>query len=143
MKTVVINPDTINRKWYLVDASDMILGRFSSKLATLLTGKSKTAYSPNQDHGDYVVVINADKIRLTGDKADTKVYFRHSEYPSGARYRSFKEQMALDSTKIIVDAVWGMLPKNALGRKIITKLHVYGNGEHPHAAQKPEVLSLK
>ena len=142
MKTVVVNSKTINRKWYVVDADGMVLGRLCSKVATMLSGKRKTAYSPNQDHGDYVVVINADKIGLTSDKADKKMYFRHSEYPGGAKYRSFKEQMALDSTKVIVDAVWGMLPKNALGRKIISKLHVYGNEAHPHTAQQPEVLSL-
>lgn len=143
MKTVVVNSKTINHKWYVVDASEMILGRLASKIAMMLSGKWKPAYSPNQDHGDYVIVINADKIRLSGNKAEKKKYFRHSQYPSGGKFRSFKEQMALDSTKVIRDAVRGMVSKTILGRKIISKLHVYKGDNHPHEAQKPEVLTLK
>lgn len=143
MKTTVVNAKSINRKWFVVDASEMILGRLASKVALILSGKGKPAYSPNQDHGDNVIIINSDTIRLSGNKADKKRYFRHSRYPGGAKFRTFKEQMALDSTKVVVDAVHGMLPKNILGRKIISKLHVYKEGSHPHAAQKPEVLTLK
>lgn len=143
MKTTVVNTKTINHKWYVADASEMILGRLSSKIAIILSGKGKPAYSPNQDHGDHVIVINADKIRLSGNKADKKQYFRHSRYPGGEKFRSFKEQMALDSTKVIMDAIRGMISKTTLGRTIILKLHVYKGDSHPHGAQKPEVLTLK
>jgi large subunit ribosomal protein L13 len=142
MKTAVVNEKSITRKWYVIDASEMILGRLASNVALLLSGKGKPAYSPNQDHGDYVIIINSDSVRLSGNKADKKQYFRHSRYPGGGKFRSFKEQMALDSTKVIQDAVHGMLPKTTLGRKIISKLHVYKGDSHPHAAQKPEPLSL-
>ena len=142
MKTAVVNAKSISRKWYIVDASEMILGRLASKVAQILSGKRKPAYSPNQDHGDNIIIINSDNIRLSSDKADKKIYFRHSTYAGGGKFRPFKEQMSLDSTKVIADAVHGMLPKNILGRKIITKLHIYKNGSHPHAAQKPEVLTL-
>lgn len=142
MKTAVVNAKSIKRKWYVVDAGEMILGRLASKVAVILSGKGKPAYSPNQDHGDNVIIINADSVRLSSNKADKKQYFRHSFYPGGAKLRSFKEQMTLDSTKVIKDAVHGMLPKNTLGRKIISKLHVYKGDSHPHTAQKPEPLSL-
>jgi large subunit ribosomal protein L13 len=143
MRTVVVNSETIERKWYVVDASDMILGRLASKVANILIGKSKTAYSPNQDHGDYVVVINSGKVILTSDKDERKVYFRHSTHPGGGKFRSFKEQMNLDSNKVISDAVHGMVPKNALGRKIMSKLHVYQDATHCHEAQQPQVMDLK
>lgn len=142
MKTVVVNSKSIARKWYVVDATDMVLGRMASKVAQILIGKGKPAYSPNQDHGDNIIITNADKITLTGKKVDTKTYFRHSTYPSGGKFRSFKEQMVLDSAKVIVDAIHGMVPKTTLGRTIMAKLHVYQSDVHPHAAQKPEVLSL-
>ena len=143
MKTAVVNSKSISRKWYVIDASEMILGRLASKVAQILSGKRKPAYSPNQDHGDNIIIINSDNIRLSSDKADKKIYFRHSTYPGGGKFRTFKEQMALDSTKVVTDAVHGMLPKNILGRKIISKLHVYKDGSHPHAGQKPEALTLK
>lgn len=142
MKTAVVNAKSINRKWYVINAGEMILGRLASKVAVILSGKGKPAYSPNQDHGDYVIIINSDAIRLSGNKADKKQYFRHSRYPGGGKFRSFKEQMALDSTKVIQDAVHGMVSKNTLGRTIISKLHVYKGDSHPHAGQKPEPLSL-
>ena len=142
MKTAVVNTNTINRKWYITDSSDMVLGRFATKIANILMGKGKPAYSPNQDHGDFVVVVNADKIRLTGNKADQKEYFRHSGYAGGEKFRSFKEQMELDSAKVVYDAIKGMVPKTVLGRQIITKLHVYSGSEHPHGAQKPETLTV-
>ncbi len=142
MRTAVVNSKTIERKWYIVDANNMILGRLASKVALLLSGKGKPAYSPNQDHGDYVIITNTDKIRLSGNKANTKTYFRHSRYPSGGKVRSFKEQMALDSTKVVADAVRGMVPKTVLGRKILSKLHVYRDESHPHGAQKPEIIEF-
>ncbi|MBN1984284.1 MAG: 50S ribosomal protein L13 [Chitinivibrionales bacterium] len=142
MRTVVINENTIQRKWYVVDANDLTLGRLASEIAIILTGKRKTAYSPNQDHGDNVIVINAEKARLSGRKAEFKTYFRHSEYPGGEKFRSFKEQMRLDATVVIKDTVFGMIPKTSLGRRIFQKLHVYAGGTHPHEAQKPTSLSL-
>jgi len=137
MKTAVINTNDIERKWYIVDATDVPLGRLASNVANLLIGKHKPAYSPNQDHGDNVVVVNCEKVQLTGNKAETKEYFRHSQYAGGGKFRSFKEQMELDPTQIIIHAVKGMVPKTKLGRAINKKLHVYAGESHPHAAQKP------
>ncbi|MCX7726757.1 MAG: 50S ribosomal protein L13 [Chitinispirillaceae bacterium] len=142
MKTVVVNEKTIERKWYVVDASFQPLGRLASKIATILIGKNKVAYSPNQDHGDNVIVINAEKVVLTGKKAEMKTYFRHSMFPGGAKIRSFKEQLKLDPTKIIIHAVRGMIPKNARGRAILRKLFVYAGENHPHIAQKPEAIKI-
>ena len=142
MKTIVVDSRTISRAWYVVDATDQMIGRLASKVANILIGKGKVAYSPNQDHGDYVIVINAEKAKLSGTKMETKRYFRHSKYPGGEKFRSFKEQMALDPTKVIVHAVHGMVPKNALGRSIMTKLHVYKDAGNPHVAQKPTPITL-
>jgi large subunit ribosomal protein L13 len=142
MKTSVVSTKSITRKWYVVDACDKVLGRLSSVVAKKLCGKDKPSYSPNQDHGDYVIIINADKVRLTGNKADKKTYFRHSMYAGGAKIRTFKEQMSLEPTKVIEDAIWGMMPKKALGRAIYQKLHVYAGEKHAHAAQKPELIAL-
>ncbi len=142
MKTVVVNKDSIERKWYIVDATDLVLGRFSTKVASILMGKGKPAYSPNQDHGDFVIITNADKVVLTGKKEDMKTYFRHSGYAGGDKIRSFKEQQALDASVVIRKSVHGMCPKTKLGRAIEKKLFVYSGAEHPHAAQKPETLSL-
>jgi large subunit ribosomal protein L13 len=141
MKTVVVNTDDIARSWYVVDAKNKIVGRLASNLAKILTGKGKTAYSPNQDHGDNIIVINSDLVRLSGKKADMKTYFHHTGYAGGKKERPFKKQMALDSRQVIVHAVHGMIPKNTLGNAILRKLHVYKNEVHPHAAQKPQPLS--
>jgi len=143
MKTVVVDEKTIKRDWFVVDATDISLGRIASKVAQVLIGKGKVAYSPNQDHGDFVVVVNAEKVKLTGTKPETKEYFRHSHYPGGDKYRSFKEQLAMDPAKIIIHAVHGMVSKNARGRAIMRKLHVYGGSVHPHTAQQPQPLNLK
>ena len=142
MKTAVVNTSQIQRRWYLVDAADMALGRVSSKVAGLLMGKGKVAYSPNQDHGDNIVVINSSRVRLSGTKAATKEYFRHTTFPGGGKTRSFREQMELDSTQVIRHAVKGMLPKGPLGRSLFKKLYVYGEESHPHAAQKPQPLAV-
>jgi large subunit ribosomal protein L13 len=142
MKTEVINTDDIARKWYVVDAKGMIVGRLASKLANMLSGKGKPAYSPNQDHGDNIIVINSNGVKLTGKKAETKTYFHHTGYAGGKKERPFKKQMELDSRQVIVHAVHGMIPKNTLGRAIMRKLHVYKNDVHPHVAQQPEPLSL-
>ncbi len=142
MKTVVVDTKSINRDWYVVDASELTLGRLASKAARVLIGKGKVAYSPNQDHGDYLIIINADKVKLTGIKPETKTYFRHSRYPGGGKFRSFGEQMAMDSTQVIIHAIHGMVSKNALGRAIMRKLHVYSGSTHPHEAQQPKELKL-
>lgn len=142
MKTIVVNEKSIIHDWFVVDASELPLGRLASKSAQLLIGKGKVAYSPNQDHGDHIVIINAEKVNLTGKKPETKTYFRHSTYPGGAKFRSFQEQMDLDPTQVIIHAIHGMVPKNARGRAIMTKLHVYPGATHPHSAQKPKELAL-
>lgn len=142
MKTVVVNTESIERQWYIVDAASQTLGRLASRIAQLLIGKGKVAYSPNQDHGDNIIVINADKIALTGKKPETKFYFRHSQYPGGGKFRSYKEQMDLDPSQVIVHAVHGMVSKNPRGRAIMKKLHVYSGDQHPHAAQQPKLISL-
>lgn len=141
MKTVVVNTNDIARTWYIVDAKNKIVGRLASRLAKVLMGKGKSAYSPNQDHGDYIIVINSDDVRLTGKKADMKTYFHHTGYAGGRKERPFKKQMTLDSRKVILHAVHGMVPKSKLGRAILKKLHVYKNDVHPHAAQQPKPLS--
>lgn len=142
MKTVVVDSKSIKRGWFVVDATGQMVGRLASTVACMLIGKRKVAYSPNQDHGDFVIVINAEKLKLSGKKPHTKRYFRHSCHPGGEKFRSFKEQMALDPTQVIRHAVYGMVSKNALGRSIMKKLHVYRNAEHPHKAQRPAPVSL-
>lgn len=142
MKTVVVDCKTIKHDWLVVDATNLPLGRLSSKVAQILIGKNKVAYSPNQDHGDFVIIVNAEKVKLTGKKPETKTYFRHSKYPGGGKFRSFKEQMELDPSKVLIHAIHGMVPKNARGRAIMSKLHVYSGESHPHAAQQPKLITL-
>jgi large subunit ribosomal protein L13 len=142
MKTIVINTKNISRQWYVVDAANKVVGRLASRIAQILMGKDKVAYSPNQDHGDYIIVINSDMVKLTGKKEEFKTYFSHSTYPGGKMERPFKKQMRLDSSKVIIHAVRGMVPKNKLGRDIMRKLHVYKGAAHPHASQQPKELSL-
>ncbi len=142
MKTKVMTADEIIREWYVVDATNQVLGRLASEIAKIIIGKNKPSFSPNQDHGDYVIVVNADKVAVTGKKADQKTYFRHSTYPGGGKFRPFKKQLELDSSKIITDAVHGMVSKNVKGRAIMRKLFAYSGDVHPHAAQQPKVLSF-
>jgi large subunit ribosomal protein L13 len=142
MKTVVVNTDDIVHDWYVVDAANKVVGRLASTLAQILMGKDKVAYSPNQDHGDHIIVINSDKVKFTGKKPELKTYFRHSTYPGGKRQRPVKQQMKVDSAQVIIHAVRGMIPKNKLGRSIIGKLHVYKTATHPHASQKPKELTI-
>jgi len=142
MKTSFAKPSEVNRKWYVVDASGMILGRLASRIASVLRGKTKPIYTPHVDTGDYVIVINAEKIRFTGNKLNTKMYYHHSGYPGGIKKESAKDLMKESPERILISAVRGMLPKNKLGRKQIKKLKVYRGPEHPHQAQKPEVLNL-
>lgn len=143
MDTVVLNPKDVEKKWYVLDAKDAVLGRLASKAAHILMGKNKAVYSPSHDVGDFVVVVNADQIRLTGRKAETKEYFSHSMYAGGGRILTFKQLMERDASLPIHYAVKGMLPKNSRGRAIIKKLFVYKGEQHPHGAQKPQPLSVK
>ena len=133
----------VERKWYVVDATDKTLGRLASEIATILRGKNKPMYAPNIDAGEYVIVINAEKVAVTGKKLDQKVYTHHSGYVGGLKTITLKKQLEKKPEEVLKHAVKGMLPKNALGRKMFSKLHVYAGPEHAHAAQKPEVLELK
>ncbi len=143
MKSFMASPATIEKKWYVVDAKGQTLGRLSSEIAKVLRGKNKPTYTPHIDTGDYVIVVNADQIKVTGKKLQQKVYFSHSDYPGGVKETTLAEMMAKKPTEVILHSVAGMLPKGPLGRTMITKLHVYAGPEHPHAAQKPEVLEFK
>lgn len=142
MKTKFANLESVSRTWHLVDATDLVLGRLASRVASVLRGKHKTMYSPHVDTGDFVVVINADKVRVSGDKKESKVYWRHSGYIGGTTASSFQEQMQAYPTRAIETAVRGMLPKTRLGRKMFTKLKVYAEGSHPHVAQNPARLAI-
>jgi len=140
--TKFVKTEDANHKWYLVDAKDQILGRLASKIAMIIRGKNKAIFTPNTDTGDFVVVINADKVRLTGKREQLKEYKRHSGYPGGQTITSFKDMMAKKPAFAVENAVKGMLPKTKLGNKLIKKLKVYAGTEHPHTAQKPEIISL-
>ena len=142
MKTFMASPATIDRKWYVVDATDMTLGRLASEVAKVLRGKNKAIFTPHIDTGDYVIVINAEKIKVTGKKLDQKVYYRHSEYVGGMKETTLREMLAKKPEKVVELAVKGMLPKGPLGNQMYTKLYVYAGPEHKHAAQKPEVLTF-
>ncbi len=142
MKTYIPSAATIERKWYVVDATDMTLGRLASEVAKVLRGKNKPTYTPFLDTGDYVIVINAGKISVTGKKLDQKIYFRHSEYVGSGKYTTLREMLRTRPVKVIEKAVKGMLPSGPLGRQMYTKLYVYEGAEHNHAAQKPEVLTF-
>ncbi len=142
MNSYMANPDKIERKWYVVDADGQTLGRLTSEIAKGLRGKNKPVYTPHIDTGDYVIVVNAEKIKVTGKKMDQKVYYRHSDYVGGMKETTLREMLAKKPEKVIELAVKGMLPKGPLGRSMIKKLHVYAGPEHNHAAQKPEVLTF-
>lgn len=143
MKSFMASPSTIERKWYVVDATGHTLGRLSSEIASILRGKNKPTFTPHMDTGDYVIVVNADKIKVTGKKMDQKIYYHHSDYVGGMKETTLKEMMAKKPENVITLAIKGMLPKGPLGRAMIKKLHVYAGPEHEHAAQKPEVLEIK
>ena len=143
MKTFMASPATIDRKWYVVDATDMTLGRLASEVAKVLRGKNKPIFTPHIDTGDYVIVVNAAKVKVTGKKLDQKVYYSHSDYVGGMKETTLKEMMAKKPEKVVELAVKGMLPKGPLGRSMMTKLHVYAGADHEQAAQKPEVLEIK
>ena len=142
MKTYMANPDKIERKWYVVDAEGCTLGRLSSEIAQVLRGKNKPEYTPHVDTGDYVIVVNADKVKVTGKKLQQKVYYNHSDYVGGMRETTLAEMLAKKPEKVVELAVKGMLPKGPLGRAMIKKLHVYAGPEHNNQAQKPEVLTF-
>ncbi len=142
MKSFMANPATIERKWYVVDAEGQTLGRLASEIAKILRGKNKPTFTPHVDTGDYVIVVNAVKVKTTGKKLTDKIYYNHSDYPGGLRETTLKEMLAKKPEDVITLAVKGMLPKGPLGRQMISKLHVYAGPEHEHAAQKPEVLEI-
>ena len=143
VKTYYAKPGEVEREWVLIDAQDQILGRVATKAATILKGKHKPQYTPHVDTGDFVVIINADKIRLSGTKAGKKEYFRHSGFPGGLRMETFAEAMEKHPERVLEHAVKGMLPKNTLGRAMGKKLKVYAGPEHPHMAQKPRTIEVE
>ncbi len=134
--------DDVEKKWYLVDAKDKTLGRIASQVAHILRGKHRPEFTPNSDMGDFVIIINADQVKVTGKRSELKEYFRYTGYPGGARFDTFKELMKTKPTKVLEHAVKGMIPHTRLGRQIIKKLKVYTGPTHPHAAQKPELLNI-
>ena len=142
MKTFMANPDAIERKWFVVDVAGKNLGRVSSEIAKILRGKNKPIYTPHEDTGDYVIVVNAEKITVTGRKLDQKIYYNHSDYVGGMKETDLKTMLAKKPEKVIELAVKGMMPKGPLGRKMIKKLFVYAGPDHPHQAQKPEAIEL-
>lgn len=142
MKTFMASPATIDRKWYVVDAAGMTLGRLASEVAKVLRGKNKPIFTPHIDTGDYVIIVNAEKVKVTGKKLDQKLYFRHSDYVGGVKETTLREMMAKKPEQVVELAVKGMLPKGPLGRQMYAKLFVYAGPEHKHAAQKPEVLTF-
>jgi large subunit ribosomal protein L13 len=140
--TRFIKTEDADKRWYVVDAKDQVLGRLAAQIARVIRGKNKPTFTPNMDTGDFVIVINAEKVKLTGKRETQKTYFSHSMYPGGGKFRSFQEVMAKNPEFAIETAVKGMLPKTKLGKHIIKKLKVYAGESHPHTAQKPEVLSF-
>ena len=143
MKTFSLKNTEVSRDWVVFDASDKILGRFATKIADKLRGKDKPTFTPHVDGGDFVVVINADKVKVTGNKAEQKKYYKHSLYPGGLKEKSYKEVLESTPERIIENAVKGMLPKNEVGKSIIKKLKVYSGSEHPHESQNPSVWNPK
>jgi len=141
-KTLTTKPSDIERRWWVVDAEGQNLGRLATKIAQVLSGKNKPIYAPNLDVGDYVIVINCEKIAVTGNRMDSKIYYRHSHRMGGLKSITLREQLEKHPDRVITSAVRGMLPKNIRGRAMLTKLRVYSGSEHPHAAQQPEVLEL-
>jgi len=141
-KTYIPKADEVARKWWLIDAEGQVLGRLATTIARLLRGKDKPEFTPFMDTGDFVVVINAEKIKVTGRKLDDKIYYSHSGYPGGLKARTLRELLARKPEEVIRHAVWGMIPKNRLGRKLIKKLKVYRGPNHPHEAQQPQPYVL-
>ena len=142
MNSFMANPAKVERKWYVVDATGYTLGRLASEVAKVLRGKNKPIFTPHIDTGDYVIIVNAEKIKVTGKKLDQKIYYHHSDYVGGMKETTLREMLAKKPEKVVELAVKGMLPKGPLGREMFTILHVYAGAEHPHTAQKPEVLTF-
>ncbi len=142
VKTYVLKPDEVQRDWYVVNAEGKTLGRLATGIARVLTGKHKPEYSPAVDGGDYVIVVNAEKVQVTGRKVDQKRYYRHSGYHGGLKEVSLRDQLARHPDRVIEHAVWGMMPKNTLGRRMFKKLKVYAGPGHPHQAHQPKLLEL-
>ena len=142
MKTYMANPATIERKWYVIDATDQTHGRLSSEVAKILRGKNKPVFTPHEDTGDYVIIVNAEKIKVTGRKLNQKIYYNHSDYVGGMRETDLKTMLAKKPERVLELAIKGMLPKGPLGRSMIKKLFVYAGPEHKHQAQKPEAYTL-
>jgi len=142
MKSYVAKPHEVERKWYVIDAEGKTLGRLASQVAAILRGKHKPTYTPHVDTGDFVIIINAEKVNLTGKKLDQKMYRWHTGYPGGLKERTYRDMLINRPEKVMMHAVKGMLPKNSLGRKMLTKLKVYRGSEHTHQAQQPEVLDI-
>lgn len=143
MKSYMAKPGTVERKWYVVDAEGMVLGRLAAQVAMIIRGKNKPTFTPNVDTGDYVIIVNCDKVKLTGKKAEQKFYRYHTGYVGGLKEVRYDKLMATKPEFVVTKAVKGMLPKNSIGRQMISKLFVYSGPEHKHAAQKPEELKLK
>jgi large subunit ribosomal protein L13 len=141
-KTVSLNSQTVNKEWFVIDATDQVLGRLASRIAVILRGKHKAGFTPHVDCGDNIIVINADKVRLTGKKLTDKVYVRHTGYPGGQRFANPKELLQRKPIAVIEEAVKGMLPKNKLGADLFSNLFVYAGAEHPHQAQQPKTITL-
>ena len=142
-QTFMANPQNVERKWYVVDATDLVLGRLSTEVAVLLRGKHKPTYTPHVDCGDYVIIVNAEKIALTGNKLNDKLYYRHSGYPGGLKTRTAKKMLEVQPQKVVEASIRGMLPHNRLGDDMYRKLYVYVGPKHPHEAQKPEAYTLR
>ena len=142
MKTFMANPVAVERKWYVVDADGKTLGRLASEVAKILRGKNKPIFTPHEDTGDYVIVVNAEKVKVTGKKLDQKVYYSHSDYVGGLKEITLRDQLKTHPDRVLTHAIKGMLPKGPLGSKMYKKLYVYVGPEHPHAAQKPEHLDI-
>jgi len=142
MRTLFAKKGDVERRWYLFDAKDAVLGRLAVKIANRLRGKNKPIFTPNCDTGDFIIVVNAEKVKLTGKKLDNKIYYSHSGYPGGIKAETARARLSRCPEKVITEAVWGMIPKGRLGRAMIKKLKDYRGSEHPHKAQKPEIVSV-
>lgn len=141
-KSYMANKQTVEHKWFVIDATDLVLGRLSSEVAAILRGKHKPTFTPHVDCGDYVIIVNAEKVALTGSKLDDKMYYRHSGYPGGLKSRNAKTMLEIQPQKVLEKSIRGMLPKNSLGEDMYRKLFVYVGPDHPHQAQKPEVYNI-
>lgn len=142
MKTTFANTHTLERKWFILDATDLVLGRFSTKIADILRGKNKAIFNPSHDNGDFVIIINADKIKLTGNKMAQKTYYHHSRFPGGLKQETADKRMLRKPDKIVYDSIAGMIPRNRIKKDILSKLKIYAGSEHPHTAQQPINLEI-